>query len=105
VKILSNLQTFFSNQPSLTLDSNKYYRSRMALINTNSFIIILKNRLSVNFALKYRSKLADKHLLFLKFNTVIKKKNLLRKFLFSNKIMFFITFKINNLVRGITKLA
>ncbi len=101
VKILTNLQTYFSKLPALTLESNKYYHSRMALINTNSFILILKNRFSLNFAVQYRNRLASSNLLYIKRNTMVKKKNLLRMFLFSNKNMFVLAFKINSMLRGI----
>lgn len=104
VKILTNLKSYFSSVPALTLQSKVYYHSRMALINTNSFIIILKNRLSLDYALKYRQKIAKDNLLFIKSKTIIKKKELVRVILFSNEKMFKLTFKMNNIFRGIQRL-
>lgn len=101
VKILTNLHSHFSIVPVVNWEQSKYYYSRMALINTNAFIVLLKNRFPLSYALKYRNGLAHENLLYIKYSIAIKKKNFLRKLLLSNEKIFVLTFKVNNILRGI----
>jgi glycosyltransferase involved in cell wall biosynthesis len=103
IKILSNLKMFFSKVPPKTKEAAKYSFSRMSLINTNSFILILKNRIPSKFAIQYRNRLSNNGLLYIQNNILMKNKNLLRKYLFNNKQIFFLIIKINNILRGTVK--
>ncbi|WP_010517352.1 glycosyltransferase [Croceivirga radicis] len=105
IKILTNLKSYFSNiEVNQTSDAIIYYKSRMALINTNSFILLIKNKFPTDYALQYRKRLENDDLLFITSEIVIKKKNLVRKFLFQYQGMFFIVFKLNNIIKGTIKL-